>query len=222
MSLDKISEIGQVYKFTDTGTFKKVSPDKWSSTGNAAPAPGTTGSTEITQGVFFNKLTAVQDVKARLSEVAASIRKADVTMDTIGRILAKMKSQLETIVKNYPPFPKDSSERVRMLESFAALKKEIEKLTIPPDDEGAAKIMGKPATEPEAGDWEVIIGGSGQKMVIHGQPVHTGQGGLDIPDLSVDASDEEVKKTVERINTAEKVLQVRRSGLATNTVTDGT
>ena len=115
MSLDKISEIGQAYNFTDTGSFKKVSPDKWSSTGNAAaPAPGTTENAEITQGALFNKLTAVQDVKARLSEVATSIRKADVTMDTIGRVLAKMKSQLETIVKNYPPFPKDSSERVRM------------------------------------------------------------------------------------------------------------
>lgn len=222
MSLDKISDIGQVYKFTDTGTFKKVSPDKWSSTGNAAPAQGTTGSTELTQGMFFNKLTAVQDVKAKLSEVAASIRKADVTMDTIGRILAKMKSQLETVVKNYPPFPKDSSERVRMLESFAALRREIDKLTIPPDDEGAVKIMADPGAVPEAGDWEVTIGGSGQKMVIHGQPVHTGQGGLDIPELSVDASDEEVAKMAEKINSAEKVLQSRRSGLATNTATDGT
>jgi len=166
-------------------------------------------------------LSEVQDVKAKLSQVAGSIRKADVTMDTIGKILAKMKSQLETIVKNYPPFPKDSSERVRMLESFAALKKEIEKLTIPPDDEGAMKIMGDPAKGTGAGDWEVVIGNSGQKMVIYSQPVHTGSGGLDIPDLPDGATDEEVKKMSEKINTAEKVLQLRQSGLATNTNTNG-
>lgn len=219
MSIEKIADIGQIYKFTDTGTFKRVTTDQGSTT-TVVPTQGAE-TAEIAKGAFYSKLTAVQDVKSKLNEVAGSIRKADVTMDTIGRILAKMKSHLETIVKNYPPFPKDSSERVRMLEGFAALKKEIQRLTIPPDDEGAARIMGDPAIVSDAGDWEVAVGGSGQKMVIHGQPVHAGPGGLDIPDLPAGATDEELKMMMRKINTAEKTLQLRRSGLATNTITDG-
>jgi len=220
MSIEKIADIGQVYKFTDTGTFKRVTTDQGGSTGTVVSTQGAENA-EITKGAFYSRLTAVQDVKTKLNEVAGSIRKADVTMDTIGRILAKMKSHLETIVKNYPPFPKDSSERVRMLEGFAALKREIQRLTVPPDDDGAARIMGDPAAVPDAGDWEVAVGGSGQKMVIHSQPVHTGPSGLDIPDLPNDATDEEVAMMAKKINTAEKTLQLRRSGLATNTITNG-
>lgn len=73
-----------------------------------------------------------QTINSSLNNAAVSIRTADRTMETIGKHISSMKSQLEIIVKNYPPFPPDSDERIRALRSYSAFRKEIDALTIPP------------------------------------------------------------------------------------------
>ena len=41
--------------------------------------------------------------------------------------LAEIKDELTTFVKNYPPFPPGSEERVQALKNFAGFRKEIDK-----------------------------------------------------------------------------------------------
>lgn len=68
-----------------------------------------------------------------ITPLARSISVADRAIEDLDKHIERMKSKLESIVKNYPPFPADSSERAQYLKSFIGLRMEIEQLTIPPD-----------------------------------------------------------------------------------------
>jgi seryl-tRNA synthetase len=62
---------------------------------------------------------------------ATGIRETDKALQEVSTVTVKMKERLETIVKNFPPFPVDSAERKDLLMSYVSLRKEIEKLTFP-------------------------------------------------------------------------------------------
>lgn len=53
--------------------------------------------------------------------------------DTAANLIGQMKSQLDAIVKNYPPYPIGDSNRAQYLKTFIGIRKEIERMTIPPD-----------------------------------------------------------------------------------------
>jgi len=208
MSISKISDIGQLY--ADARTYSV--PEGTVSVGNedvSKQAP-------VFKKTYVPESSNNEDVKLRLSGAAGSISKADTAMKAIGGVLSEMKGQLEEIVKNYPPFPAGSSERVRMLKHFAALRREIESLTIPPDDKEAAYILADPDRVPGAGDQEMTVDGIGRKVIVRSQPVHAGPDGLDIPELDVSATDQEIENAIEKMNTAESMLQVKRTALAGN------
>jgi hypothetical protein len=212
MSISKVGDISQLY--ADAKTY-------------SAQDAAVSGSRDTTpaDAVIFKKTYVSEstngDIKLNLSEMAGSISKANAAMNTIGGILAKMKGQLEEVVKNYPPFPPGSSDRERMLKSFAGLRKEIDRLTIPPDDEGAAYIMADQKKIPGAGDQQVTTDGTGQKLTVRSQPVHTGPDGLDIPELPVTATNEEIEKTIEKVNVAENMLQSKKSALSEKLTING-
>ncbi|WP_129124758.1 hypothetical protein [Geomonas oryzae] len=68
----------------------------------------------------------------RKNSAAAAIRRTDEAAREMGQRIDKLKEPLETIVKNFPPFAPQDKERVRLLRSYNALRKEIDQLTIPP------------------------------------------------------------------------------------------
>lgn len=156
-----------------------------------------------------------QSINSSVNKAAMSIRTADRTMKTIGNHIGSMKSQLEIIVKHYPPFLTNSSERIRALRSFSAFRKEIDALTLPPLDEGAAKIMADPNVFPQAGSQTVVVGNSGSGA-IQGQQVHTGPAGLNIPALPDTATDAEVNAAINRLDSALNTLSQRRAGLSSD------
>lgn len=76
----------------------------------------------------------LQEVEVSLSFRFTSTRDVDNKVtDTAARIIHQMKSQLDTIVKNYPPFAMDDPRRGIYLKSFIGLRQEIERMTIPKD-----------------------------------------------------------------------------------------
>lgn len=77
----------------------------------------------------------IQIIKARLNELADSIRKTHDVKITEDRdeITEKIKADLRGINKFFPPYPPGSEERVRLLKSYVAFRLLIEKLTIPPE-----------------------------------------------------------------------------------------
>ncbi len=73
-------------------------------------------------------------VKTELNDLAGSIRSEGETLKKVNDFVERMKERLSEIVKNYPPFPLDNPERMEMLKSFTALRKEIERMTFPPEE----------------------------------------------------------------------------------------
>lgn len=158
-----------------------------------------------------------QTINLSLNKAAMSIRIADRTMKTIGKHVSSMKSQLDTIVKHYPPFLTSSPERIRALRSFSAFRKEIEALTLPPQDNGAAKIMADPAVFPQAGNQTIVVG-SGASGSLQSRQVHAGPAGLNIPVLSDTATDAEINTAISSLEAAQNTLGQRRAGLSADAV----
>jgi hypothetical protein len=162
---------------------------------------------------------AHQSINAGLGHVARNIRVADVTMKMISDYIDQMREQLEIVVKNYPPFPPGSEERVRMLRTFNSFRKQIDQLTIPPRDDGARKIMADPSVVPDAGDWVVSAGLNGVRFAIRSQQVHTGPTGLNIQELPEDATDDEVYAAIDSLIGARDVLRQRQAALQVDAAT---
>lgn len=155
----------------------------------------------------------VRHVNDTLTLVAGNIRAADSAMEMIGRYIEMMKADLEAVIKNYPPYPMGDPERAKYLRSFIALRDEIDRITIPPRDPGARKIMSDPSAHPDAGDWDVIINKDGARAVIQSRQVHTGPTGLDIPLLSETSTDAKITAAIDRLDQAMAILSSRRAGL---------
>jgi len=77
-----------------------------------------------------------EGVKLSISDKAVDMTKPNAAGNKDDEVPTKTQGQPEEIIKNYPPFLEGSKERVQMLKSFAALRREIDHLTIPPDDNG--------------------------------------------------------------------------------------
>jgi hypothetical protein len=161
--------------------------------------------------ILINNLEGANE---EIREVARQIREVDHAMDVISQNLEKMSAALEEIVKNYPPYLQNSKERVAALRQYVGLRQVIDQLTLPPPDHSPAKILGDRKLYPQAGDWELPSGKGRIPVTIRHQPVHSGAGGLDLPDLSIDASDASVKKAFGRMTSSHELLQQRRRSFA--------
>lgn len=83
-----------------------------------------------------------------LHERAGHIRSLDAGLQTVMGHIRKMTGDIQAFKKNFPPFPTGSEERVRLLNSFSAIRKQIARLTIPP--EAAEKAASERTTLPES------------------------------------------------------------------------
>jgi len=164
------------------------------------------GSEEICRGSFgVDRLEAIY---SRLNSVARTIRVVEEAMGKIESYIDRMKAELQRIIKNYPPFPPGSEERVKRLKSINAFKRLIDQLTIPPpNEEFPAKIMF---------DHDVVSKTNDSQKVLSESDLHqTRPEGLDIPQLPEDANDEKVFAFAEKLDAAEEMLRQMRSDLAT-------
>jgi hypothetical protein len=64
--------------------------------------------------------------------LAKNIRSVAETLTKVDDVIGGMNETLAKIVKNYPPFPPDSSDRKDLLMSYISLRKEILGMTFPP------------------------------------------------------------------------------------------
>ena len=115
---------------------------------------------------------------------------------------------MQRIIKNYPPFPPGSEERVKRLKSVNAFRRFIDQLTIPPPNEEFAS-----KTVP---DHDVVSKtNDSQKMSGENKLHQTVPAGLDIPQLPEGADDEEVHAFIQKLDAAGEMLRQMRSDLAT-------
>lgn len=66
-----------------------------------------------------------------LNSVATSLRQTNEGLKAASSIVDDMKTSLDKIVKNYPPYSLVSQERIDLLMSFSSLKKQIMSLMVP-------------------------------------------------------------------------------------------
>ncbi len=64
------------------------------------------------------------------------------------RLVRELRQQIGGLVKNYPPFPPGSEERMSYLRSISALRQQLEALTVPPAVEYAERLPTPPAMPP--------------------------------------------------------------------------
>lgn len=164
------------------------------------------------RGVRFTS-ERLDAIHSRLNNIAQSIRFVDRTTERIETFIDKMKARLKTILKQYPPFPPGSEERVRLLRSFNAFRKQIDQLTIPPREEFAKMVMADHGVVPESGDWGVLRD-NGVSEVAHSQQTHSAPKELNIPEIGEDAPDDELFAFLENLDAFSEIVRQRRADLA--------
>lgn len=120
--------------------------------------------------------------------VQSTVRTKDEFLFDLRNKLSMAKNALESVIKNYPPFPMGSDERIKYLKSFSAVKKQIDALTVP-----------TPPKESEASDnytFEIVDG----KVKILSKSDVTKN--INIPDLAESSSNSEIIDTFKKLNMA--------------------
>ena len=148
-----------------------------------------------------------------INTAAQSIRVADRAMEKIKTYIGRMKDELQVHVKKFPPFLAGSKERVELSNNFSAFRKLIDQLTFPPEDKTAGKIMADPYSF-KSEDRDIVVEHKGFSKTIHSRQVHTGPSGLDIPELSGRATDDDIHLIIKKLDFAKDTLIKRRAGLA--------
>jgi hypothetical protein len=214
-----ISEIGQNQAFIRSASQEPIADHKSqqidTATVIAQSSNESAPKTSMQQdAVSINKPRANTD---GLNSTAKSIRTSDTAMHHVNEYVAKMKAELNTIVKRYPPFPIDSSERAEYLKKYEQYRTEIDKLTLPVDDPGAQSIMAGTSGAPDTtANVNTPINSNGQTMAINKQEVHTGPTGLNIPTLPDKASDGEIQAAILSLDKAASTLTSKRAALASD------
>ena len=158
----------------------------------------------------------LQKFNAEFNAVVKSIRIADQAMGEIETNIEQMESEVEMFLKQYPPFPPGSEDRIKYLSRFAMLRKQIDQLTFPPDG-GAQAIMGRSPKGPSA-DWEIEIGGTKNGLSVRAHPLQAGRGGLGLPEISPQASDDQIHGFRQALDAAHQMVKKSRAELAEDAI----
>ncbi len=203
----KVPEQTPLGKNAEITSQKVNSPQKTNGT-----KPKATTSVKINDSLF--EFSVPQSGHSAVNIVADSVRQSDLAMLEIEKQLDQMKDRLSEHVKNFPPFLHGSEERVKLMKRFSAFRQQINQLTFPPDNPGAAHIMADPAVTGSSADWKVDLDDHNHQITIRRQPVHAGPKGLNIPELPEEAADEEIHAALGTLDSAKELIGHRRSDLA--------
>jgi len=150
---------------------------------------------------------------------AQNIRKADQTLEAVANAMQQMRQGLETVVKNYPPYPPGSEERKDVLTNYAALRKQIEQMTIPPEQDPASVVdeqeaVSAPPIQTED-QWDVVFDENGRIRTVNrlAQLVSAGLGDSMISDLGQEASDLAIYEAIDKLRMAEVDVYQQREAL---------
>lgn len=112
-----------------------------------------------TRNAAFANIAAVKDEAAM---VAQSVRKAADALAKAQHTVRAMQAQVEAMVKQYPPFPPGSEQRLSYLNSISALRQQLESMTIPPPPDQLEPVYypresDLPALDPDTASDEDVL-----------------------------------------------------------------
>lgn len=138
---------------------------------------------------------AIEEMHARLNERARGVRETNEALNQVTERTVGMQQVLQGIVKNFPPFPPESSERRDVLMSYLSIRKELERLTVPPPP--------PPVYEHVKHLWEQLFDTNGRLKIEAA------------PDVRTDESDAGVRGVLDALATT-----TERVALMSNLMTD--
>jgi hypothetical protein len=79
----------------------------------------------------MDTLQRMGNISDFLNSVAINLRQTNDGLKATSNIVTDMKSSLDNIIKNYPPYSLESKERIEQLMNYSSLKKQILSLMVP-------------------------------------------------------------------------------------------
>jgi len=145
---------------------------------------------------------------------ARQIRDFDQTMEKVSTQIKNMKKELSVIVKNYPPFPPGSEERIARLSRFNSFRKQIEQLTIPPQREANNTRANSPASTHvgiEQGSLVIeAVENHGYILSVRSTNAKAIRVEVKLPALSENASDAQVQTSFKELEKAGATIEEQR------------
>jgi len=80
----------------------------------------------------LDTVRVIEQMHASLNQLAKGVRETNESLNKAVDLVDSMKSSIQTVIKNFPPFPVDSKERSDRLMEYNALRKELISLMVPP------------------------------------------------------------------------------------------
>lgn len=80
----------------------------------------------------LDTVRVIEQMHASLNQLAKGVRETNESLNKAVNLVDSMKSSIQTVIKNFPPFPVDSKERNDRLMAYNALRKELISLMVPP------------------------------------------------------------------------------------------
>lgn len=153
------------------------------------------------------KRAQLDQAKSTTNSTAKHIRSMDAKLQALEHHVRRMYSDYRAFKKNFPPFPQGSEDRVRLLSSFQAIRKQIERLTIPPREEMVVSNNNEVVAAQENNDFAIDRFQQFLNMI-----------GSSIPNLTADTPDAVVSEIPEKLERVHELLIQKRSELAEQAV----
>jgi hypothetical protein len=161
------------------------------------------------KGARFQNQEALNNT---FNQISQSIGKVSRAMDEIEARVDKISDKLTGFRKIFPPYPPGSEERVKLYKSFSALRKQIQQLTYPPEDEGARAIMAPGDSGNRSGEG-ITVQGPDLEIGVRPQNLQFSPQGINIPQMSPEPKDEEIDHILGQLENTRQSLQDKRMGL---------
>ena len=146
---------------------------------------------------FMNNLRAVSD---EVNAYAKFVRHTDAVLEKASNQVELMKKPLESIIKNFPPFPAGSKERADLLKSYISLRKEIDKMSVPPPLDASTPALKQLFSDMFDKNGNFMAGSS-----------------LNLPEtIPAEATDRQIIATIDKLDTAKMQIDRGRVELSSS------
>ncbi len=136
---------------------------------------------------------ASQSQKDSLNNAATTIRAANKIMDDVVKVVGQKQDEISQYEKIYPPFQNENSDKVERLKSIPGFKKQLDALTLVPDNKELATGITKNLSDSEIKN-EFFSDLENLKVPQHENVLNRDENGLNIASDDIKAIDLEVRQ----------------------------
>jgi len=159
-------------------------------------------------------LASLQAEHDQLHVIARDIRETNKVLGQVSKVIGEAHEEVIQYEKQYPPFQNQSSEKVEFLNSIASFKRQIDALTLVPDN----KELGSQVSDIKENKHQ-LSGSEELEFPIPGQEISREEYGLNIASFSSNASDREIRQFGKDLALASQKLDNKKEELIENTKT---